>query len=264
MFTLVGSLLAVLIGLTLGLLGSGGSILTVPILVYLFKVEPLTATAYSLFIVGTTSLVGSFNFYKKRLVDIKAALTFAAPALVSVFAARTFIIPRIPEVVLRIGNSMLTKKVFIMELFAVLMIAASVSMIKNKREEEGENLKFNKGLLFIQGIFVGVLTGMVGAGGGFLIVPTLVLLARLPIKMAVGTSLMIISVNSLIGFTGDVFVNANMDWIFLFSLTILSVIGIFIGSYLSKFVSSSKLKPAFGWFVLMTGVYIMIKEFYSL
>lgn len=257
---IVGYLAAIIIGLTLGLIGGGGSILTVPVLVYLLNVEPVLATAYSLFIVGLTALFGAFNYMKKELVSYKTAIIFSVPAFIAVYLTRAFIMPSIPDVIFTFGAYQITKDLGVMLLFAILMLAASISMIRNnKNDSEETELHFNYPMIFIEGFVVGILTGLVGAGGGFLIIPALVLLAKLPMKLAVGTSLLIIAAKSLIGFLGDIG-ETEMNWIFLAVFSTLTILGIFIGSYLSKFVSGSKLKPAFGWFVLVMGVYIIFRE----
>lgn len=261
---LLGYFLAILIGLTLGLIGSGGSILTVPILVYLLAIEPVLATAYSLFIVGITALVGLIRNIPKKQVDFKTGTIFAIPAFFAVYITRKYLLPAIPDSLFFIDDFEMTKNIAIMVFFAIIMLLAAVSMIRNNRKEEGvENaqaLKFNYPLIIIEGIVVGVLTGLVGAGGGFLIIPALVLLAKLPMKKAVATSLMIIAVKSLIGFIGDV-QNLEMDWAFLFSFSGFSVVGIFIGIFLNQWIDGKKLKTAFGWFVLIMAAYILIKEF---
>ena len=263
---LLGYLASIVIGISLGLIGGGGSILTVPVLVYLFKLEPMLATAYSLFIVGTSSLVGAYPKYKQGSINLKTAIVFGAPSIVAVFATRKFIVPAIPEEVFSIGEFMVTKSVLMMLLFAVLMVAASVSMILDKKshsEEKEIEQVFNYPLIIIEGSVVGVLTGLVGAGGGFLIIPALVMLSKLPMKMAVGTSLLIIAAKSLIGFTGDLSENAaKMDWVLLVSATALAIGGIFIGNWLSKSIDGNKLKKGFGWFVLVMGIYIILDQFF--
>lgn len=260
---IAGYIAAVLIGISLGLIGGGGSILTVPVLVYLFDVDPVMATAYSLFIVGLSSLFGAFNFYRKGLSSPKTALIFGIPAILAVYSTRQWIVPAIPQEILSIGNFTLQKPVLLMLIFALLMIFASLSMIRNNgkksRESAGENQKFNYPMILAEGVLVGVLTGLVGAGGGFLIIPALVIFSRLPMKMAVGTSLLIISAKSLLGFVGDVN-NYDIDWNFLLIISGIAVVGIFAGSYLSNYIKGEKLKPAFGWFVLVMGVYILIRE----
>ena len=262
---IIGYLASLIIGVSLGLIGGGGSILTVPVLVYLFGVNPVTATAYSLFIVGATSLVGVFPKYKSGEVNLKTALIFGIPSIAAVYATRAFIVPAIPSEVFSVGDFVVTKSLLMMILFAILMVFASVSMIRNKKngnskEEIGEQ-KFNYPMILLEGAVVGVLTGLVGAGGGFLIIPALVLLSKLPMKQAVGTSLLIIAAKSLIGFTGDLG-KTQMDWTLLLSVSALAIGGIFVGNVLSKKVSADSLKKGFGWFVLVMGIYIIIKELF--
>ena len=258
-----GYLSAVLIGLSLGLIGGGGSILTVPVLVYLLKIDPLTATAYSLFIVGSTSLVGGFQKYLQGTVDRNSVIFFGIPSIIAVFITRMYLVPALPEVIFGSGESAITKDVFIMGFFALLMVAASISMmyqgsVKTIRQPEVP-VRYNYPLIFLEGTVVGILTGLVGAGGGFLIIPALVLLARLPMKTAVGTSLIIIAAKSLIGFTGDIF-HMEIDWRLLILFTALAIAGIFAGNKLSHRIDNAKLKKAFGWFILVMGIYIFIRE----
>ncbi|WP_426094727.1 sulfite exporter TauE/SafE family protein [Flavobacterium sp. DSR2-3-3] len=260
----LGYFASILIGVALGLIGGGGSILTVPVLVYLFAVEPVIATAYSLFIVGLTSAVGSVGYFKKGLVNIKTAIVFGIPSIIAVFTTRAVIVPAIPKELFSIGNFILTKDLFLMLLFAVIMIIASCSMIKKDKKlvsEEPHEQKFNYPLILIEGALVGIITGLVGAGGGFLIIPALVILSKLSMKEAVGTSLVIIAAKSLIGFFGEGGENV-IDWQFLFTISAFAVIGIFIGTALSKKIDGNKLKPAFGWFVLVMGIYIITKELF--
>lgn len=260
--TLAGLAASLLIGLSLGLIGGGGSILTVPVLVYLFGVDPVMATAYSLFIVGLTSAVGVFPKYKEGLVDIRTGLIFGAPSIATVFLTRQWLVPNIPNTIWQINDFVLTKSVMLMLIFAILMVAASVSMIrdpKTKTASTESQLSFNYPLIVLEGAIVGVLTGLVGAGGGFLIIPALVLLTKLPMKKAVGTSLLIIAAKSLIGFTSDAS-QQTMDWALLLSITLMAVAGLFAGNALSKKIEGVKLKKGFGWFVLVMGVYILLKE----
>ena len=257
---LFGFAATILAGATMGLIGGGGSILTVPILVYLLEIPPVLATGYSLFVVGLSALVGSVNYFKLGLVNLKAGTIFAVPAFVGVFLARKFLVPALPVEIFNLGNLVVGRDLIVMGVFATLMILASVSMIRggSESEQEGE-LQFNYPLIALEGLIVGAVTGFVGAGGGFLIIPALVVLAKLPMKQAVGTSLMIIAVKSLFGFLGDLG-NQSIDWGFLALFCLLSIIGIYLGTYLSHFVSSAKLKPGFGWFVLIMGLFILAKE----
>lgn len=264
LLTIFGLLASTVIGISLGLIGGGGSILTVPVLVYLFNVDPVLATAYSLFIVGLSSLVGAFPKYKAGMIDLKTALVFGVPSIIAVFLTRKVLVPAIPATLFEVAGVSVTKALAMMILFAVLMVAASVSMIRDKKKEEQETNEprvFNYPMILLEGAVVGVLTGLVGAGGGFLIIPALVMLSKLPMKQAVGTSLLIIAAKSLIGFTGDVSENAdNMDWTLLTVVTSLAIVGIFVGNQLSKKIDGAALKKGFGWFVLVMGIYIIIKE----
>ena len=329
---IAGYIAAVVIGFTLGLIGGGGSILTVPVLVYLLHINPVLATAYSLFVVGISSTVGAFNYMKKGLLNYKTAIIFAVPSFIAVFLTRRFLvpaipdelfsigqldittellfivvlivamlmvslvslnriyqgdkkhvkafllvtpaaimvflvrqflIPRIPDNLIVLGDFNLSKDMGIMLFFALIMLLSGFSMIRKEKikedKKEDKGLSFNYPLIVAEGAVIGTITGIVGAGGGFLIIPALVLLAGLPMKMAIGTSLLIIAVKSLAGFLGDLS-NQSIDWLFLLSFTGLAIIGIFIGTYVSKFIDSQKLKKAFGWFVLIMSIYIILKE----
>lgn len=257
-----GYLASIFIGIALGLIGGGGSILTVPVLVYLFSIDAVLATAYSLFVVGATSAVGSFSYFTKGLVNIRTAVVFGIPSIIAVFLTRAYIVPAIPSEIFSIGDFTVTKSMLLMLLFAVLMIFTSYSMIKKEKditEEKPQKQQFNYPLILVEGTLVGILTGLVGAGGGFLIIPALVLLSKLPMKEAVGTSLVIIAAKSLIGFFGESGETA-MNWLFLLKVSAFAIVGIFIGMVLSKRMNAEKLKPAFGWFVLVMGIYIIVKE----
>lgn len=262
---ILGLVLAAAVGISLGLIGSGGSILTVPILVYIMGIDPVLATAYSLFIVGSTSLVGGAQSALQKRVDFKTVLIFGLPSILAVYATRMWLVPMIPHDLFSIGSLVITKPVALMLLFAMVMIIASVSMIrpdKNKDTDENSQLTYNYPMILLEGAGVGMLTGLVGAGGGFLIIPALVLLAKMPMKHAVGTSLFIIAIKSLIGFTGDLQGNQIIDWKLLGSFTAFAVAGIFVGIVLSKRIHGDKLKTGFGWFVLVMGIYIIVKEIF--
>lgn len=251
---------SILIGISLGLIGGGGSILTVPVLVYLFSVDTVLATTYSLFVVGSTSLVGSFSYFKKGFIDSKTVLFFGIPSIIAVFLTRHYLLPAIPEHVMNLGDFEVSRSILLMVFFATLMVFASYSMIKKDRKEDGANFKSaNSVWVIAQGILVGLVTGLIGAGGGFLIIPALVKLLKLPMKTAIGTSLLIIALNSIIGFSFSLG-HYPIKWQFLFTVTLIAIVGIFIGTYLSTKIDGKKLKPAFGWFVLVMGIYILIKE----
>lgn len=259
---IIGYLASIVMGLTLGLVGGGGSILTVPILVYLFDVDPVLSTAYSLFVVGLTSAVGSISHFKSGNVHLKTAVIFGMPSIIAVYSVRKFLMPIIPDSIFTIGSTEISKSLAVLVLFAVLMLLASFTMIRKpkKQKEEAREISYNYSLIFIEGIVVGGITGLVGAGGGFLIIPALVLFAGLPMKQAVGTSLVIIALKSLIGFTGDLGGELVIDYQFMIIFSLFAMVGILIGSYLTRFISNEKLKPGFGWFVLVMGIYILMKE----
>lgn len=258
---IVGYASAIIVGLVIGLAGGGGSILTVPIFVYVFGIPTVLATTYSLFVVGSTSLVGSVNHVIKKRVDLRVTLAFALPSFVSVYLTRRFLVPALPDPLLRLDTFVLPKSDAILYFFAIVMVIAAKAMIKNDSPEQGEAAdgRPRYGALALDGLAVGMLTGTIGAGGGFLIVPMLVLLAGLPINRAVATSVLIIAVNSFVGFMGDMH-DTNLNWNFLLPFTGLSIIGIFVGMYLARFVSPNKLKQGFGWFVLLVAAYIIIRE----
>lgn len=263
---ILGYIASLVIGISLGLIGGGGSILTVPVLVYLFKVDPVVAMAYSLFIVGATALVGAIPKFKEGLVNLKTAIIFGIPSIVAVYLTRSFIVPAIPALLIEIGSFKLTRAIFLMGVFAILMVAASISMIRKPNKKTDSEIKpqiFNYPLIFIEGSVVGVLTGLVGAGGGFLIIPALVILSKLPMKQAVGTSLLIIAAKSLIGFTGDLG-KYQFDWTLLLSVSALAIIGIFIGNVLARKINGDDLKKGFGWVVLIMGAYILLSQIYNL
>jgi uncharacterized protein len=261
--------LFLLIGLTLGLIGGGGSILSVPVLVYLMDYPADVATGYSLFIVGITSLIGAFAFIKRGDISFESLIQFAIPSLITVFLVRKFIIPALPEVFFSIGGFEVTKQVFIMIIFSVLILSSSYSMIKkhyNNARTEAMWEEFSRTpiriyFVILLAILVGFLTGFVGAGGGFIIIPVLIFFIRVPIKKSIGTSLCIIAINSLIGFTGNLG-HLNIDWKVLLISTSICVTGILLGNAISPRISATKLKPAFGWFTLIVGIFVIVKELF--
>jgi len=253
-----GYFASLLIGIALGLIGGGGSILTIPILVYLFGLNPKSATTYSLFIVGFTAAIGAVRHYLMGNIRVKSALVFAVPSLATLLAVRKFLLPQLPETLVTAGDFVLSKDTFIMILFALLMVMASYSMIRAKAPAvPGASQPIRMAAI---GALVGVVTGFLGAGGGFLIIPALVFFTGIDMKQAVGTSLLIIAFNSLLGFMGDVMGGVEVQYPFLFTVSAFAGAGIFIGTRLSKKINGNKLKPAFGWFVLVMGLYIMGRE----
>lgn len=261
MIEFLGYFGALIIGIVLGITGGGGSILAVPILVYLMGLHPITATAYSLFIVGTTSAFGTIQNFKKNLVAPKTALQFAIPSVLGVYLTRKFIVPGIPDPLFYFASLQLSKGTFLMLLFAMVMLLAAISMLKETKEPIVTVPK-NKYLVIFQLFLVGVLIGLIGAGGGFLIIPALITLAQLTIRKAIGTSLLIITINSLIGFLGDV-QTITIDWPFLLGFTSLSVVGIFIGLFAQKYLKEKLLKKIFAYFVFVMSILILYRELFS-
>lgn len=256
---ILGYLASVLIGISLGLIGGGGSILTVPILVYLFGLEAQHATTYSLFIVGITAMTGAYRHYKLGNLEIKSGLAFALPSVISLLLVRKILLPALPDVLYMVGSTNVTKNALIMVVFALLMLAASIAMIRPSAEPTQNNNPQYKSLAII-GFLIGFIIGFLGAGGGFLIIPALLFFAGIPMKQAVGTSLLIISINSAIGFAGDALGGASINYTLLLTISGIAIVGMLIGTQLSKKINGAQLKPAFGWFVLLMGIYILLKE----
>ena len=279
-----GVALALVVGAIMGLAGAGGSILTVPILVYVVGIDAVTATAYSLFVVGVTSAVGAASYWRRGQVNVRAAVAFSIPSLVVVFLTRSLLVPAIPAHLGTVGGLAITKDLFILVLFALIMGLAALTMIAKPRyrlslaetagprdgsgahnvpragAESGAPVKVSIPLAALEGTVIGVFTGVVGAGGGFAIVPALVVLSRLPMRIAVGTSLTIIAAKSLAGFAGDVALQGTFDWGLLLAFTALAVVGILVGSRIGRHVPGAKLRPAFGWFVLVAAAGILVRE----
>lgn len=261
----LGYLAAILIGVSLGLIGAGGSILTIPVLVYMMGISPVNATSYSLFIVGVSAFIGGINYMRNKLVCWRTVLFFGIPSVLGIFLTRKFLLHAIPCELVRTQYFVISKNEALMVLLSSLMLVASYSMIRKpkaiKVNLEANNDQYRYFLIIQQGIIVGALVGLVGAGGGFLIIPALVMLAKLPMKKAIGTSLAIVTINSIIGFLSDFGVH-EFNWEFLLVFSGFAIAGIVLGSYLSKFVSGTKLKPAFGWFILVMGAFIIVKELF--
>lgn len=258
----IGYVASVLIGISIGLIGAGGSILSVPILVYLFSVNPQLATSYSLLIVGITSFLGAIRHYTLGNLHFRTAILFAIPSVMTLLLVRHYLLPVIPEYIINLGHFDVTKDTMLMVVFAVLMLAASFSMIKSSVSQTVKSPDLDVFRIVLLGVGVGIVTGFLGAGGGFLIIPALIFFAGLPMKQAVGTSLLIIFLNSIIGFSGDLIKGVQLDFQLLISVTLIAIIGMFIGTQLSKKIAGEKLRPAFGWFVLIMGIYIIFRELF--
>ena len=262
---IAGYIAALLIGVSLGMVGGGGSILTVPVLVYLFHIDAVVATTYSLFIVGITSLTGGVRAYTRKLVDFESVSEFGIPSILSVFLTRHFVLPAIPMRLFSIGDLVITKNVFLMVLFALLMLCVSFFMIKNNRDENNEgdvhDQKNKIVSLAVLGLLTGFITGLLGAGGGFLIIPALVFFIKLPMKTAVGTSLIIISINSLFGFLFTL-KQFEYDWKLIIFFTLIAMLGVLTGNKLSEKISAVSLRKIFGWLVFVMAIYILIKELF--
>jgi uncharacterized membrane protein YfcA len=252
-------ILAFLIGLTLALIGSGGSILTVPVLVYILNVDPIAATAYSLFIVGMTAMVGAVPYLKRGEFSRDALIWFSFPSIAAVYLTRAYILPWLPDVWFSLGTLTIDKGQGLLILFALLMLASAVLMLRPSPIETLPS-KPRIGLLLVEGAGVGILTGLVGAGGGFLIIPALVLLAGLPMKTAVGTSLALIALKSIIGFGGDLQAGLAPDWTLLIGFTIIAMAGILIGARLTVYIKPQLLKRGFGIFLILVAAMMIGAE----
>jgi hypothetical protein len=236
----LGLVFAALIGITLGLLGGGGSILTVPVFVYALGFDAKQAIAMSLPVVGATSLVGALGHWRAGNVNLRTALTFGSIAMAGSFAGA-----RLAALVS--GSTQLT-------LLAVVMLAAAVSMLRSSRRRSAvaEREHPPLALLALVGVGVGVLTGLVGIGGGFLIVPALVVLAGVPMTQAVGTSLLVIAMNAAAGFLGYAG-QLSIPWDFVALFTVVAMAGILAGTHLVRFVSQGALERAFAVLLLAAG-----------
>ena len=260
MMDTIGYIAAFIMGMTLGSIGGGGSILTVPILVYFMGITPVTATGYSLLIVGSAAAFGAFRYYQQGLIDVKAAITFAIPSIIAVYLTRAYLMPAIPDPITSIPF-VIGKDVTIMILFAVLMIAAAAMMLRNsKKLAPPKKASHHVGLIIVEGAIVGVATGILGAGGGFLIIPALVLLMGMEMKKAVGASLMIIALKSLIGFIGDIQSGIEFQMPMLVFFFIATFAGMFAATLISHKFDGKKLQQVFAYFTLIIAIIILVKE----
>jgi len=258
----LGYFAAIFIGISLGMLGGGGSILTVPVLVYFFGIAPFAATTYSLFIVGISSLAGSISYFRKDLINFRVFILFGLPSVATIFFTRRYLLTSIPSQC-TIGNYDLNRNTFLMIAFAGLMLFASLSMLKKKNNHTDESGKdtppFRWKLLLLSGIGVGLISGILGAGCGFLIVPALVLCVRLPMKIAIGTSLAIIALNSLTGFSFSPDYSL-IDWTLFTTISMIAVAGIFIGTKIAVRQSDRMLRKGFAILILCVALLILSRE----
>ena len=260
MMQFAGYCLAMLIGFSLGLIGGGGSILTIPVLVFFFDIDPEAATTYSLFIVGITAVSGSINHYKIRNIDFKTALQFGIPSVIVLFIVRRWLLKLIPSTIYQQGSLVISKSLFIMIVFSIVMLIAGWLMIKKKNYPASKDKQSISRLVW-EGCITGAITGFIGIGGGFIIVPSLVLFAGLPIKRAIGTSLTIITVNCIVGILGNLEDAASLDYFFLVSFAAFAIAGILAGTRMIKFIPDNKLKPIFGWIILAMSIVVFIRIF---
>lgn len=262
---ILGYIAAVFMGMVLGVIGGGGSILTVPILVYLMGVTPDVATGYSLLIVGATAAFGAVRYFKEGLVDVKASILFAVPSIIAVYLTRAFLMPAIPETI-SFQSLTIDKNLGIMVLFAMLMLASAAMMLKKAYNKSApatqviESKQPNVGLIIIEGAVVGVVTGILGAGGGFLIIPALVLILGMPMKNAVGASLFIIALKSLLGFIGDLQTGIQLEMPLLPLMLVATFIGMAVSTKVAGKLDGAALQKFFAFFTLVIAVFIMTKE----
>jgi uncharacterized membrane protein YfcA len=254
----IGYFLSILIGLSLGLMGGGGSILTVPLLVYFFHVDPLLAASYSLLIVGFTSLIGITPYVKDKNIDFKSVLLFGIPSIIAVYCTKYFLVPLIPKQVVLASFITLERDFMVLLFFSGILLFSAISMIR-KKVSGHQATKFSMGKLLFQGAITGFITGVIGIGGGFLIIPVLVKVCQIPMKKAVGTSLVIIVLNAIIGLVAvQNFSSFNFELVV--SILFFALLGMIVGVRLSRKIDGDKLKVFFGWFVLVMGIVILVAE----
>jgi uncharacterized protein len=258
MIHITGYFFSILIGFSLGILGGGGSILTIPVLVYFFGIDPVIATTYSLFIVGLTAVSGSITNYRMNNVDYRTVVLFGTPSIAVLFIVRKWLVNLIPSTIFKSGDFIITKSMFIMIIFSALMLISGLSMIKaTTYSPSKEKQSFTK--LIIQGCITGAVTGFIGIGGGFIIVPSLVLFAGLSMKKAIGTSLTIITINCIVGLVSNLTAAQSVNFVFLSTFSALAILGILAGTWATRFIPEKRLKPFFGWIILAMSVIVFLK-----
>ena len=260
---ITGFVLAFFIGMLMGLIGAGGSILTSALLIYIFGISPILSVSYTMITVCIISLAGSIQYYKRGLVDLKTGLIVGIPALITVYIMRKFVMPAIPKIIFRYHHFIFTKSLLITLIFAVLMIVISYSMIYSPKQVlEKKEEPVNPLVLYALGIAVAILTGFAGVGGGFIILPALVFFANMDVKKAVGTSLFIITINTTVGFLGDFSTGLSYNWNFLLKYIGITLAGMILSNQFSKKTNGSVLKKIFGLAILIIGCWIIVEELF--
>lgn len=266
---IIGYILSIIIGLTLGLFGAGGAIISFPVLMYFMNIPPLQASVYSLLIVGISAFIAVIQHIKNKNIDIKITIIFSVPLLISFYIFKFIILPIIPQDIISFSQWTFTKNHLIILLFIITLSIIIYRMLYNTSAsipENTNNLSTPNILSYkyiISAGLVGMLAASIGAGGGFIIVPALIEIFKLPIKKATGTSLFIISINSFVGTIMNIkaFQPEHTTMLLLFS--ILSIAGIFIGTYLNKILQSQLLKTSYAYFLVFILFSTIITEIYK-
>ena len=250
-------------GFVLGLLGGGGALLSIPVLVYLFKIEASVATGYSLFLVAITASIGAVQNIREKFIDYTAALYYGIPSVITVFVVRRFVMPSLPKVFFHINGYAVDKNHFILFVLCLVMFIAAYKMISSANTNTDDTPhETNHFKLAFYAIFIGAFLGLVGVGGGFLMVPALIYFANVSPKKAIGTSLLLVAINSFIGFAGDVSSSTSIDWKFLCIFSLFSITGVILGNYAATLIHNNKLKVYFGWFILVVAILMVVKELF--
>lgn len=258
----LGFTISVLMGISLGLLGGGGSLFAVPVLVYIFGINATLSSMYSNFMVGITAGIGFYGYYLKDLVCFKSALDFLFPAITSIVLFKEYLIPLLPDTFSVFDFQMVSKSSLILILTGLLMLIAAIRMLaRDENKSLNQTYEVESVYLMLSGIVIGGLTAFIGIGGGFLIVPALLAYGKLPMKRAVGTALLIIFLKSFTGFSIDL-LQVQLDWPFLLKFSSFGLAGMLAGIYLSGLVPNEKLKKGFAWLILGVGSMVLIKELF--
>ncbi|WNJ19335.1 sulfite exporter TauE/SafE family protein [Pontibacter sp. G13] len=259
----IGYLCAASIGIVMGLMGSGGSMM-LPVLAYLFAKDANLTSAYSIFVIGLTSIIGTFGKVREDIIPYKVTFAFLIPALLSTWFARWALVPMVPEHLLEIGDFVLVKKQGLLILFAVILVFSGLSMITGFADKlkERSQAHFSWPSLIISAIVIGLLSGMLGTGGGFMIVPALIMTAGLEIKEAAAGALVIVAVKSLVGFfAGDaITMGDQIEWNFLAKVAGVMITGILLGNWLSNHLPAERIKRGFAYITLALAVFVLGKE----